>query len=232
MLRLGGMNLTLALVMAVMGGIDVDDGPVEERPQRHEERIIKPFGRTHGEMSLGYFGQWSDERMRAHELKGSDSSVAAALTTPFLGTPFSGTVITGPAFEARLVADQIRFTCGVRFPFLNYRPNDTVQTVDEQGEHRVLVRSISMWDFRTGLGYEFPFRRVTPFVDVLGDIETMSAQLSIDGAPANYVSHAFSLGGRLGLRVQREHLFAQFAVEAMGIGPLRLGGSLQVGFAI
>ncbi len=58
---------------------------------------------------------------------------------------------------------------------------------------------------------------------------TLTAQLAIDGQAATYRSTGFSLGGRVGARVQLRQLFIQLAVEAMGVGPLRVGGSLLAG---
>jgi hypothetical protein len=95
--------------------------------------------------------------------------------------------------------------------------------------HDVVVRSMSLWDFRTGIGFEIPCKRVSPFVDVLGDVQTMITQLSIDGVAATYSGRAFSLGGRIGARYQVDHLFVALAAEATALGPLRIGGSLQVG---
>jgi hypothetical protein len=132
--------------------------------------------------------------------------------------------------EWRGICNQVRLTVGVRFPFANFRPSDTAQSVMLGGvQHEVLVRSMSLWDLRTGLGFEIPFKRVSPFIDVLGDVETMTTQLSIDGTTATYTGKAFSLGGRIGARYQVDHLFVALAAEAMAVGPLRLGGTLQVG---
>jgi hypothetical protein len=222
------MNLPLAVMLAALtaGSIDEDAQP--------NDRALRTYSRNHVELSFGYLGQWSDERNRALELKPSstDPAVAGSITDPFLGRPFNGTALVGATFETRFVCDHVRVTLGARFPFANYRPSDTAQTVIIGGQsHDVLVRSVSLWDLRTGLGFELPFRRVTPFVDVLGDVQTMSAQLTIDGVPANYTGRAFSLGGRVGARVQVSHLFIALAAEATALGPLRVGGTLQLGFA-
>jgi hypothetical protein len=132
--------------------------------------------------------------------------------------------------EWRSIYQHVRLTVGFRWPFANFRPSDTAQLVDLAGQPReVVVRSMSLWDFRTGIGFEVPFARFTPFLDVLGDVQTMSTQLSIDGATAKYTGRAFSLGARLGLKYQVEHFFLALAAEATAVGPVRLGGSLMVG---
>ncbi|MFO0594911.1 MAG: hypothetical protein U0228_06395 [Myxococcaceae bacterium] len=201
--------------------------PVEDDP------ALKTWQRTHGELSFGYLGQWTDETVRGLELTPSDSNpaVAGSVTEPFLGPPFRSSVLAGATLESRLVTNGIRVTTGVRFPFINFRPSSSAQSVvlSDGLSHDVLVRSVSMWDLRTGIGYEFPFRHVTPFLDVLGDFEHLTTQLVIDGQPATYKGTAFSLGGRVGVRVQVKHAFLAFAVEATALGPVRLGGSAQLG---
>ena len=212
------MHFPLALTLLLAAG----------SPDREEARA-RP---NHVELSFGYLGQWSDERNRALELKPSsaDPPFAGSLTAPFLSAPYSGAVLAGPTLEWRAIHQGLRLTVGLRFPFASFRPSDTAQTVDLGGVPReVLVRSMSLWDLRTGIGYEFTGRRVTPFVDVLGDVQTLTSQVVIDGAPATYTGRAFSLGGRLGLRYQVNHVFLALAAEATAVGPLRLGGTFQVG---
>ena len=213
------MNLPL-LMMLALGAVSPGDD--EDRGARG----------NHVEVSFGYLGQWSDERNRSLELKptSADPPYAGAVTDPFLGKPYDSAILAGPVLEWRGIYDQVRLTVGVRFPFSNFRPSDTAQSVTLGGvQHDVLVRSMSLWDFRTGIGFEIPFKRVSPFFDVLGDVQMMTTQLSIDGVTATYTGRAFSLGGRIGARYQVDHLFVALAAEATAIGPLRLGGTLQVG---
>lgn len=213
------MNLPLVVLLALSAAGSGDDD---------EREVVS----NHTEMSFGYLGQWTDERNRALELKpsASDPPYAGAVTDPFLGAPFNSAILAGPVLEWRGIYQQVRLTVGVRFPFANFRPSDTAQSVMLGGVQReVLVRSMSLWDFRTGIGFEVPFKRVSPFFDVLGDVETLTTQLSIDGVTATYSGKAFSLGGRLGARYQVDHLFVALAAEATAVGPLRLGGTLQVG---
>lgn len=228
------MNLPLVVMLALASTspADDDDANFDAREERVQPRRERRARSNHTEVSFGYMGQWSDERNRSLELKPSaaDPPYAGAVTDPFLTAPFSGSVLAGPVLEWRGIYQQVRLTVGLRFPFSNFRPSDTAQTMVLGGTSReVLVRSMSLWDFRTGIGFELPTRVLTPFVDVLGDVQTLSTQLSIDGVTANYVGRAFSLGGRLGLRYQAGHLFVALAAEATAVGPLRLGGSLQVG---
>jgi hypothetical protein len=234
------MNPTLLLLAAqLVVGVTTPSTCTEEWSRQDDDvcaqnRALKVYGRTHGEISFGYLGQWTDETNRALELKPSqnDPPFAGAITDPFLGRPFSGTVLSGATLESRVVYDGIRVTAGLRFPFMNFRPTSTAQVVNVGGVDReVLVRSVSLWDVRTGIGFEFATRRVTPYFDVLGDLQMMSTQLVIDGQPAKYQGTAFSLGGRVGVRFQFQHAFLAVSAEGTALGPLRLGGSAQLGFA-
>jgi hypothetical protein len=230
------MNLTLAVMLAALaaGTPDDDEAAREaERAQQDREEALRTWTHSHAEVTFGYLAQWADERSRALELTSSsgDAAIAGLVTEPFLGAPYNGAVLAGPALEVRSVVEQVRLTVGVRFPFTSFRPGDTAHTVTLAGApHDVLVRSVSLWDLRTGIGFELPFRRVTPFVDVLGDVQTMSTQLTIDGSAATYTGRAFSLGGRIGARYQVSHLFLLVAVEATALGPVRYGGTMQMGF--
>ena len=220
------MNLPL-LAMMVLSAY----GSADEQDASQTKVVEEKYGNV-SEFSFGYMGQWSDERNRSLELKptSADPAFAAAVTDPFLGKPYDSAVLAGPVVEWRCIYKQVRVTVGLRFPFSNFRPSDTAQSVVLGGTaHDVVVRSMSLWDFRTGIGFEVPFKHVSPFIDVLGDVQTLTTQLSIDGAAATYTGRAFSLGGRLGARWQRDRLFVALAAEATALGPLRVGGSLQVG---
>lgn len=222
------MTITLTSMLLLLAGGAPDPDDADRRAS------LRTFSRTHTELSVGYLGNWSDERNRGFTLKTSagPAEVAGAITDPFLGAPYVGALQAGPTVELRCVFDQVRFIAGMRVPFTAFRPSDTLTRVTLNGaEHDVLVRSVTFWEFRTGLGFELPFRRVTPFVDVLGDVSTLTSQLAIDGHAATYASTGFGLGARLGARIQLSHLFVQLAAEATAIGPTRLGASLQAGVA-
>jgi hypothetical protein len=224
------MNLSLAVLLAALSSGAIDGAESE----REDTSALRTYSRAHGELTFGYLGQWADERTRALALQptANDPVGAGAITEPFLGAPFNATALVGATLESRFVCDHVRLTVGVRFPFTNFRPSDTAQSVVIQGQaHDVFVRSVDLWDLRTGIGFEVPFRRVTPFVDVLGDLQTLTTQLSIDGTTAKYTGRAFSLGARAGLRYQVSHLFLLAAAEGTALGPRRLGGTVQMGFA-
>lgn len=226
------MHLPLLLAMTLATTCAYEDGACIDKEETVE--ALKVYKRSHMELSFGYLGQWTDETNRALELKSAEGNTALAgrITDPFLGKPFAGSIVSGPMFEVRAVSSYARFTVGARFPFANFRPSDTVAMVDIGGEqHEVLVRSMKLWDFRTGIGFEIPFERVTGFVDALGDVQFMTTQLIIDGAKATYSGASFGLGVRAGARVQVNHLFFQLAGEATLLGVQRYGGSFMAGVA-
>ena len=203
--------------------------PAEERAAARERYVE----RSHSELSFGYLGEWRDDTQRSWELASKDAPPsAAALTAPFVGRPFSGYRASGMSLESRTVWDGVRFTLGLRWPFASYRMADTTSSVDFGGStHEIMVRSVSLFDFRTGLGYEVPFRVVTPFVDVLGDVENTSAALVIDGAPTQWKATGFSLGARAGVRIQVSQVFVMIAAEGTVLGAPRYGGALHAGVA-
>ena len=209
-----------------------DDGCMEKQDTAASLRTYK---RSHGEISVGYLGMWSDETNRALELKSADgdASIAGRVTEPFLGKPYAASILTGPTFETRAVISRARFTLGARFPFATFRPSDTVSRLEIAGEQReVLVRSMKVWDLRTGIGFELPIgERVAGFVDVLGDVQFMTTQLMIDGQRATYTGTNFAFGVRAGARVQVNHLFFQLAAETSLLGGTRYGGTFMAGIA-
>lgn len=226
------MTLPLLLAMTLATTCAYEDGDCRDREEAAQ--ALKVYRRSHMEFSFGYLGQWTDETQRALELKSAEgnASVAGRITDPFLGRPSAGAIVSGPMFEVRAVSSYARFTLGARFPFANFRPSDTVSMVDLGGtQHEVLVRSMKLWDLRTGIGFEVPFERVTGFVDALGDVQFMTTQVMIDGAKATYAGTSFGLGVRAGARVQLNHLFFQLAGEATLLGVQRYGGSFMAGVA-
>lgn len=226
------MTLATAALLTLLATSASEPGA----PTAAEERAVarqRYTERLHGELSFGYLGEWRSDAARSWELKSSDAPAgAAALTAPFDGAPFNGLVHSGLTVESRVVCDWVRFTLGVRWPFANFRPGDTASTADFGGAtHEVMVRSLSAFGFRTGLGVEVPFGVATPFVDVIGDVEKVSSTLVLDGAPTKWSATGFSLGARTGVRVQFSQVFVMLAGEATAIGAPRFGGTLQAGVA-
>lgn len=198
---------------------------------RARQRYADPF---HTELSFGYLGEWRVDAGRSFEPSAKDAPAGAAgLLAPFDGAPFNGLAASGMTLESRVVYDRLRFTLGLRWPFATYRVGSTASTVDFGGAtHELFVRSVSMFGVRTGLGFELPFGVVSPFIDVLGDVERLSTTLVLDGTPVRYDATAFALGARAGLRIQLSSVFLALAAEGSVLGGWRVGGSLQAGVAL
>lgn len=218
------MTLTSFAVLVVLAATAED----KERAE-----TLDRYGRCHSELSFGYLGEWRDATQGSWELSSNDAPLSsAALVTPFAGAPFSGFRAAGLTLESRTVWDGVRFTVGLRWPYASFRMADTVQTVELAGESKqLLVRSLSMWEVRTGLGFELPFRRLTPFFDVLGDVQNQTASVVIDGTPTTWRATGFALGARAGVRVQVSQVFLVLAGEASVLGAPRYGGAFQAGLA-
>ena len=226
---------TLAVLMLLSAQPAVEPQPLPEGADAQERAIARRryTERMHTELSFGYLGEWRSDAPRGWELDAADALPgAAAMTAPFAGAPFAGVMASGMAVESRVVFDRVRFSVGFRWPYATFRQADTLSTVDVGGSsHEVMVRSLSMFGFRTGLGVEVPFGLVTPFADVLGDVEKVSSTLIIDGAQTRWSATGFSLGARTGVRVQVSQVFVMVGAEATVLGAPRVGGTLQAGFA-
>jgi hypothetical protein len=111
--------------------------------------------------------------------------------------------VYGLAWETRFVTQHVRFTIGLQKPFASMPANP------------------SLWDIRFGLGTEYSFRYVTPYVDVIGDVQKIDA------------AWTFGFVARVGLRVHMgESLFLAPAGEIGLGGPVRWGVGLQAGWVL
>jgi hypothetical protein len=164
-------------------------------------------------------------------------SGATGLTAPFGGPSVRSLITAGPAWETRTVNRHVRFTLGVQRPFAQFRQGALDGETNAGGSPlvgspvRVSPRSLSLWVFRLGLGAEYTFGRVTPFVDLLGDVQLASADVVVEGQRGTYTSSSFAMVGRAGVRVRLdEHLFVGVAAEFGLLGAQRFGGSVVAGW--
>lgn len=232
----GVMTLTTLAVTMLLSATAAGDLLGPSAPTQEQERAEarrRYVERVHTELSFGYLGEWRSDAARSWELSSQGVAPgAAAMTAPFNGKPFDGVVASGMTLESRVVYDRVRFSVGFRLPFASFRQADTTSTVDFGGtSHEVMVRSLSMLGFRTGLGVELPFGLVTPYLDLLGDVEKVSASLVVDGDRTEWSAAGFSLGVRTGVRVQVSQVFVMLGAEATALGAPRFGGTVQAGFA-
>ena len=123
---------------------------------------------------------------------------------------------------------------GLQKPFAQFRQGALDADVDVAGTAlRVSPRSLSLWVVRFGLGGEYTFGRVTPFADVVGDIQLASADVSINGEPGTFRSSGFGFSARAGARLRIDrYLSVGLAAEYGLVGAPRYGATLLVGWVL
>lgn len=162
---------------------------------------------------------------------------ATGLAAPFGGPSQRSLITAGPAWETRAIQSHVRFTLGLQKPFAQFRQGSLDGDVVASGSPlagsplHVSPRSLSLWVVRFGLGGEYTFGRVTPFADVLGDVQLATAELSVDGQPGTWKSAGFGFSVRGGARVRIDrYLSVGLAGEYGLVGPPRYGATLLVGW--
>jgi hypothetical protein len=180
---------------------------------------------SHLEASFGFMGGYRDLSRMPFAFEDGTSG-EQALTEPFASAPYSGLPVMGVSGELRVVSHHLRFTVGLQKPFASFRLTDAVS-----GD--VSTRSLSLWDFRFGLGGEYAFEYVAPFVDLLGDMQVVSASLTVGNQTADYKAWAFGFTVRAGVRFHlSKYLYIAPSAEVGLGGAQRFGASLQAGWVI
>lgn len=185
------------------------------------------------ELTMGFMGGVLDPSLLPLVFQeGSASAVpgATGLVAPFGGPSVRSLITAGPAWEARVVQQHVRFTAGLQRPFAQFRQG--ALDVD-LGGLQVSPRALSLWVVRFGLGGEYRLGRVTPFADLLGDVALASADLTVGGEQGVYRSSSFGFSVRAGARLAvNESLSIGLAGEYGLLGAPRFGATLLVGWVI
>lgn len=188
------------------------------------------------ELTFGFMGGLRNESTTGFVVTNETASTpgAAALVGPFAAAPLTNAVVSGPAWEARWVHRHVRMTVGVQKPFALLPLAESAGTWDVDGVTRsVSLRTLQLWDVRLGLGAELSLRRVTPFVDLLGDMRWVGADVAVDGLAASYRAWTFDYSVRAGLKVRlSDAMFVAASGEVGLLGASRFGGQLVLGFAL
>jgi hypothetical protein len=178
----------------------------------------------HFEATMGFLATSQD-----HTATGFSNSGAPAVSSAFQGVPYDRTLGFGLRYDARAVLSHVRMTMGVDLPFTAFDGAPTAR-VDA---HDVSSRSMWSWALRFGLGAEYGFGPVTPFVDLQGSVHRVTATVTVDGRSADYEALRFGFTGRAGARVYLRRWFFVMASGEVGIvGPTRWGADMGVGFHI
>ncbi|MEM1030848.1 MAG: hypothetical protein AAF928_21845 [Myxococcota bacterium] len=156
------------------------------------------------------------------------------LAEPFDVAPYDGTFALGLRIELRYVASFVRTTLGFDLPFPNFTRDDTTGVFDVNGEPvTIAVQSLKHQTFNIGIGGEYSFGMLTPYVDVLGGFHFVQTRLSADDQFVNYSGTEFGLSGRLGARYAlKKSFFLHGSVTGGILGPSRVLGELGLGFSL
>jgi hypothetical protein len=178
----------------------------------------------HFEATMGFLATGQD-----HRATGLSNGDAPALAAAFAGAPYDHALGLGLRYDARGVISHVRMTAGLDLPFSSF---DRAATQRVDG-HDVTPRSMWSWALRFGLGAEYSFGPVTPFLDLQGSAQHVTATVNVDGRALDYDAFRFGFSARAGLRV---HLRRWFFVSASGelgiVGPTLWSADLGVGFRI
>lgn len=185
------------------------------------------------EVTMGFAGALIDPS--ALPLVPTESaSNFAAIAAPFGGPGLQQLITAGPAWEMRSTLHHLRFTTGLQKPWAQFRQGslDADVVSSPLGTSRVSPRSLSLWVLRFGLGGEYTFGPVTPFADLLGDIQWATADVVVDGQRGQWTSAGFSFSVRAGARVKVGEFLAIGLAGEYGLGGApRFGATLLAGWA-
>ncbi len=226
-----------ALMLVVSSSWAAEPAVEGAHPVPDPEPLDKKESSTwdHFEGSMGFLvGERRYDRSSFEWKSGGDDLPGArSLTGPFLASPYDRLLVGGLRYDLRLVVSYVRMTAGIDVPFALNRPSDAMGDYDVGGAtRRIVVTKFQPVDLRFGIGAEYPIGPVAPFVDVMGSVHWVDAQLGVGDTPVEYKSTAFGLSGRAGVRLHvRRWFFAAAAGEVGFVGDLRWGAELSVGFA-
>lgn len=177
----------------------------------------------HFEATMGFLATAQD-----HRDSGFASDGGPALSQTFGSAPYDRALGLGLRYDARAVISRVRMTAGFDLPFSAFEGATT--RVDARD---VSPRSMWSWALRFGLGAEYAFGPVTPFVDLQGSVQQVSTTVNVDGRAQEYEAQRFGFSARAGLRV---HLRRWFFVTASGelgiVGPTLWSADVGVGFRV
>ncbi len=194
------------------------------------------------ELSMGFGGAVLDpSALPLVFASGEAGGVAGAtgLGAPFGGPALRALVTAGPAWESRVIRHHTRFTLGLQKTWALFRHGALDGEALATGSPLVGPplpvgpRALSLWGLRLGLGGEATFGPVTPFVDLLGDVQFVSADVSVEGQAGTCRASDFSLSVRAGLRVRLDSSLSVGLAGEYGIaGPSRFGVTLLRGWVL
>lgn len=184
------MNLRRNVVVALCGVVLLAGGASFAAEARDDDATVtkpepEPDATFAWELAMGFAGTVLDPSAMPLVFQSGEAvnvPGATGLTAPFGGASLRQLITAGPAWETRAIQSHVRFTLGLQKPYAAFRQGSIDADVDSV---RVSPRSLSLWVVRFGLGGEYTFGRVTPFADVLGDVQLATAEVTVGGQPAS-----------------------------------------------
>lgn len=199
----------------------------------------KPEGLAEGdhfEATMGFLAGQRSYQQTSFKFDSGDAAGigGGGLVAPFNKVPFTSATVMGLRYDLRLVMSYIRMTVGFDLPFPTYKASDAQGTYTVGGAQRlVTVQSLSAKELRFGIGGEYPYKSIAPFVDLIGGVHWVSSDLSIDGYKATYAATSFAFSARGGLRAHvRKWFFAAVSGEVGLIGDIKWNAEVSVGFSV
>ena len=93
------------------------------------------------------------------------------------------------------------------------------------------MHSIDTSELTFGLGVEFPLGPLAVFGDLVGSVQWVDVDLTVDKQEVSYEAINFGLGARAGIRAElRSWFFVMVAGEMGFIGGVRWNAALSAGF--
>lgn len=221
-----GLAVLVADIARAERPIDEEDPKIETRDD----------GAWAYELSFGFATAVRNEGRAGYVLTGGGAALtpgAGGVVTALRQSPYDAMWVNGPAWELRTTARHLRMTIGAHKPFAALAPGDVLVTETIDGAERTVgARALSLWELRLGLGVEYTFKRiVTPFMDLVGDVQWAWLDLTVDGVPAKFEATSFGYAIRGGARLSLdEHLYVSASGEVGLVGPTRFGAQLLVGW--
>jgi hypothetical protein len=161
-----------------------------------------------------------------------DGAASPALTAP----AFRGIPVAGPSFGARAVVNHLRIGFRWERPFArNFDRDFDLQAGAEPtaAGAPATVRALSSSAYRFAIGYEHTIGPVTPFVDLVGTAEVVTADLLAGDTQSTFESAVFGYSLQAGARYHvSNHWFVHLSGELGPTSPIDHSVHLGVGVSI
>ncbi|MFT3840679.1 MAG: hypothetical protein QM723_27060 [Myxococcaceae bacterium] len=242
MRRLSLLAVGWTLLLAQTARCETPEWATPEEKRAYEAKeAVKPYepppepapyqASQHFEAAFGFMG---GQRDLGHNSYQFTPRAAQRVLAPLTTDPYNQLPVAGIDWELRMVVSDLRMAVGAQKPFAGIA-YDPVQFVDvtDNAMHTLTPRSLSMWDVRFGLGYEHRFKALTPFIDLVGDVQSIHSDLIIDGQQKSYGEWTFAFSVRAGFRFYLPHyMFIAPSVEVGVYGPSRWAATIQTGWQV